>query len=156
MCVCAYVCVSQCVCACVCAGRSSSNPLSGTEPGWRKGVGMLCLTVGAGTGPLLPRAWGRTSGCAGSLPRHGPLSSRRERRPLSRVREGVSLQHLVQPGSLGSGAPGLRAQAQDCGARAYLLLGRWDLPRPEIEAASPALAGRVFTAEPSGRPGYVV
>ena len=28
----------------------------------------------------------------------------------------------------------------------------WDLPRPGIEAMSPALAGRFFTTEPPGKP----
>lgn len=58
--VCACVCVRQCVCACVCAGRSSANPLSRTVHGWRKGVGALGLTVGAGTGVLSCRGPGAT------------------------------------------------------------------------------------------------
>ena len=32
------------------------------------------------------------------------------------------------------------------------LSGMWDLPRPGIEPVSPALAGRVFTTEPLGKP----
>ena len=40
-----------------------------------------------------------------------------------------------------------------CGSRAQLLLGTWDLPRPGLEPASPALAGRLSTtAPPPGKP----
>ena len=36
-----------------------------------------------------------------------------------------------------------------CGSRAWLLCGRWDLPRPGLE---PALAGRFLTTAPPGKP----
>ena len=39
-----------------------------------------------------------------------------------------------------------------CGSRAQLLRGMWDLPRPGLEPASPALAGRLSTAAPPGKP----
>ena len=39
-----------------------------------------------------------------------------------------------------------------CGSRAQLLLGMWDLPRPGLEPVSPALAGRVSTTAPPGKP----
>ena len=39
-----------------------------------------------------------------------------------------------------------------CGARAYLLCGMWDLPRPGLEPVSPALAGRFLTTVPPGKP----
>ena len=38
-----------------------------------------------------------------------------------------------------------------CGTPAQLLCGMWDLPRPGIKLASPALAGRFFTTEPPGK-----
>ena len=38
------------------------------------------------------------------------------------------------------------------GSRAQLLRGMWDLPRPGLEPASPALAGRFSTTAPSGKP----
>ena len=38
-----------------------------------------------------------------------------------------------------------------CGARAQLLHGMWDLPRPGIEPVSPALAGRFLTTLPPGK-----
>ena len=40
----------------------------------------------------------------------------------------------------------------NCGSRAQLLCGMWDLPRPGLEPVSPALAGRFSTTEPRGKP----
>ena len=40
----------------------------------------------------------------------------------------------------------------NCGSRAQLLRGMWDLPRPGLEPASPALAGRLSTTVPPGTP----
>ena len=39
-----------------------------------------------------------------------------------------------------------------CGSRAQLLRGMWDLPRPGLEPMSPALAGRLSTTAPPGKP----
>ena len=39
-----------------------------------------------------------------------------------------------------------------CGSRAQLLRGTWDLPRPGLEPVSPALAGRLSTTAPPGKP----
>ena len=39
-----------------------------------------------------------------------------------------------------------------CGARALLLCGMWDLPRPGLKPVSPALAGRFSTTAPPGKP----
>ena len=39
-----------------------------------------------------------------------------------------------------------------CGSRAQLLCGTWDLPRPGLEPVSPALAGRLSTTAPPGKP----
>ena len=39
-----------------------------------------------------------------------------------------------------------------CGARAQLLCGMWDLPRPGFEPVSPASAGRLSTTVPPGKP----
>ena len=41
----------------------------------------------------------------------------------------------------------------NCGSRALLLRGMWDLPRPGLETVSPALAGRFSTTAPPGKPG---
>ena len=40
----------------------------------------------------------------------------------------------------------------NCGSRAKLLRGTWDLPRPGLEPVSPALAGRFSTTAPPGKP----
>ena len=40
----------------------------------------------------------------------------------------------------------------NCGSRAPLLRGTWDLPRPGLEPVSPALAGRLSTTAPPGKP----
>ena len=39
-----------------------------------------------------------------------------------------------------------------CGSRAQLLRGMWDLPRPGLEHVPPALAGRLSTTAPPGKP----
>ena len=39
-----------------------------------------------------------------------------------------------------------------CGSRAYLVCGTWDPPRPGLEPVSPALAGRLSTTTPPGKP----
>ena len=41
-----------------------------------------------------------------------------------------------------------------CGARAQLLRGTWDLPRPGLEPVSPALAGKLSTTAPPGKPPF--
>ena len=40
----------------------------------------------------------------------------------------------------------------NCGSRAQLLRGMWDLPRPGLDPVSPALAGRLSTTAPPGKP----
>ena len=40
----------------------------------------------------------------------------------------------------------------NCGSRAQSLRGTWDPPRPGLEPASPALAGRLPTTAPPGKP----
>ena len=42
----------------------------------------------------------------------------------------------------------------NCGSRAHLLRGMWDLPRPGLEPVSPALAGRFSTTAPPGQPPF--
>ena len=41
-----------------------------------------------------------------------------------------------------------------CGSRAQPLRGTWDPPRPGLEPMSPALAGRLSTTEPPGKPTF--
>ena len=40
----------------------------------------------------------------------------------------------------------------NCGSRAQSLRGTWDLPRPGLEPVSPALAVRLSTSAPPGKP----
>ena len=40
----------------------------------------------------------------------------------------------------------------NCGSRAQSLRGMWDPPRPGLEPVSPALAGRLPTTVPPGKP----
>ena len=40
----------------------------------------------------------------------------------------------------------------NCGSQAQLLRGMWDPPRPGLEPAFPALAGRLSTTAPPGKP----
>ena len=40
----------------------------------------------------------------------------------------------------------------NCGSRAQLLRGMWDLPRPGLEPVSPVSAGRFSTTAPPGKP----
>ena len=40
----------------------------------------------------------------------------------------------------------------NCGSRAQLLRGMWDLPRPGLEPVCPALSGRFSTTAPPGKP----
>ena len=52
-------------------------------------------------------------------------------------------------------AAGHRLQTRrlsSCGSRAQLLCGMWDPPRPGLEPVSPALAGRLSTTAPPGKP----
>ena len=42
----------------------------------------------------------------------------------------------------------------NCGSRAHLLRGTWDLPRPGLEPVSPTLAGRFSTTAPPGKPQF--
>ena len=69
----------------------------------------------------------------------GPLSIT-VRRPLTIVASLVA-EHRLQTRRLSS-----------CGSRAQLLRGMWDLPRPGLEPVSPALAGRLSTTAPPGKP----
>ena len=72
---------------------------------------------------------------------------------------GFSLRWLLLLQSTGSrcmgfsscGSQALEHRLSSCGARAWLLHGMWDLPRPGLEPCPPALAGRFLTTLPSGK-----
>ena len=61
---------------------------------------------------------------------------------------GFSLRWLLSLRSTGSRHVGFSS----CGARALLLRGLWDIPRPGLEPMSPALAGGFLTTVPPGKP----
>ena len=44
----------------------------------------------------------------------------------------------------------------NCGSQAQLPRGTWDPPRPGLEPASPALAGRLPTTAPPGKPLFLI
>ena len=44
----------------------------------------------------------------------------------------------------------------NCGSRAQLLCGMWDLPGPGLEPTSPASAGRLSTTAPPGKPRLLI
>ena len=52
------------------------------------------------------------------------------------------------------GAQAQTRRLSNCGSRAQLLQGTWDLPRPGLEPMSPALAGRLSTTAPPGKPSF--
>ena len=62
------------------------------------------------------------------------------RGPLT-ITASLVAEHRLQTRRLGS-----------CGSRAQLLRGMWDPPRPGLEPVSPALAGRLSTTAPPGKP----
>ena len=87
-------------------------------------------------------------GCVGSSVRARAFSSYGKWGPL----------FIAVRGPLTIAAPpvaGHRLQTRrlsSCGSRAQPLRGMWDPPRPGLEPASPALAGRLPTTAPPGKP----
>ena len=63
---------------------------------------------------------------------------------------------VVTRGLSSCGSQALEGRLSSCGARASLLRGVWDLPGPGIEPVSPALAGRLLTTAPPGKPWHVI
>ena len=94
--------------------------------------------------PLVAASGGHSSSrCAGlSLSRPLLLRSTGSRRAGSViVAHGPCCQHRLQTRRL-----------SNCGSRAPLPRGMWDLPRPGLEPMSPALAGRFSTTATPGKP----
>ena len=75
------------------------------------------------------------SGCG----KRGPLFIA-VRRPLT-IAASLVVEHRLQTRRL-----------SNCGSRAQLLHSMWDLPRPGLEPVCPALAGRLSTTAPPGKP----
>ena len=95
-------------------------------------------------------------GCVGSSVRARALSSCGKRGPLFIAVRGPLF--IAVRGPLTIAAPpaaGHRLQTRRLssrGSRAQPLRGMWDLPRPGLEPMSPALAGRLSTTAPPGKP----
>ena len=95
-------------------------------------------------------------GCVGSSVRARAFSSCGKRGPLFIAVRGPLF--IAVRGPFTIAAPpivGHRLQTRrlsSCGSRAQLLRGMWDLPRPGLEPVSPALAGRLSTTAPPGKP----
>ena len=66
---------------------------------------------------------------------HGPLT----------IAASLVVEHRLQTHRLSS-----------CGSRVQLLRGMWDLPRPGLEPVSLALAGRLSTTAPPGKPLLII
>ena len=99
-------------------------------------------------------------GCVGSLVRARAFSSCGKWGPLFITVRGPLL--IAVRGPFTITAPpvaGHRLQTRrlsNCGSRAQLLRGMWDLPRPGLEPMSSALAGRFSTTAPPGKPRELV
>ena len=87
---------------------------------------------------VLVSVWGLFSSCG----KRGPLFIA-VRRPLTTAASLVA-EHRLRTRRL-----------SNCGSRAQLLCGMWDLPRPGLEPVSPALAGRLSTTAPPGKPSFI-
>ena len=70
----------------------------------------------------------------------GAFSSCGKRGPLT-IAGSLVVEHRLQTRKL-----------SNCGSRAQLLCGMWNLPRPGLEPVSPALAGKFSTTAPPGQP----
>ena len=95
-------------------------------------------------------------GCVGSSVRARAFSSCGKRGPLFIAVRGPLF--IAVRGPFTIAAPpvaGHRLQTRrlsSCGPRAQPLRGTWDPPRPGLEPVSPALAGRLSTTAPPGKP----
>ena len=65
-------------------------------------------------------------------------------------------QTLEHEGFICFSSQALERRLRSCGARASLLCGMWDLPRPGIKPVSPALASGFFTTEPPRKPSLCI
>ena len=95
-------------------------------------------------------------GCVGSSVRARAFSSCGKRGPLPIAVRGPLFIAVRGPFSIAAPpVAGHRLQTHrlsNCGSRAQPLRGTWDPPRPGPEPVSPALAGRLPTTAPPGKP----
>ena len=95
-------------------------------------------------------------GCVGSSVRARAFSSCGKRGPLPIAVRGPLFIAVRGPFSIAAPpVAGHRLQTRrlsNCGSRAQPLRRTWDPPRPGLEPASPALAGRPSTTAPPGKP----
>ena len=82
--------------------------------------------------------------CARALPSCGKWGPLIAVRGLLTIAASLAAEHRLQTRRL-----------SNCGSRAQLLCGMWDLPRPGLEPVSPALAGGLPTTAPPGKPQYM-
>ena len=78
--------------------------------------------------------------CGRAFSSCGKWGATPHRRPIT-VAASLVAEHRLQTRRLSS-----------CGSRAQLLRGMWNPPRPGLEPASPAPAGRLSTTAPPGKP----
>ena len=111
-------------------------------------------------------------GCAGSSLLRGLFSSCHEQGLLCNCYtqashcSGLSCGRAQTPGTLASaatarglsscGSQALEHRLSSCSARVWLLHSMYDPPGSGIEPVSPALAGRFFITEPSGKPHFIL
>ena len=95
-------------------------------------------------------------GCVGSSVRARAFSSCGKWGPLSIAARGPLFIAVRGPPTIAAPpTAGHRLQTRrlsSCGSRAQPLRGMWDPPRPGLEPASPASAGRLPTTAPPGKP----
>ena len=133
-----YVCACVCVCVCVFLGPC---PV-GAGVGLRGVYFLIYLFIYVFIffmAVLGLRLCGRTFSSCG---KRGPLFIA-VRGPLA-IAASLVVEHRLQTRRL-----------SNCGSRAQLLCGMWDLPRPGPEPMSPALAGRLSATAPPGKPACV-
>ena len=99
-------------------------------------------------------------GCVGSSVRARAFSSYGKRGPLFIAMQGPLFIAVRGPPTITAPpVAGHRLQTRrlsSCGPRAQPLRGMWDLPRPGLEPAPPAPAGRLSTTAPPGKPHHVL
>ena len=99
-------------------------------------------------------------GCVGSSVRARAFSSCGKWGPLFIAVRGPLFIAVRGPLTIaGPPVAGHRLQTRrlsSCGPRTQPLRGMWDPPRPGLEPVSPALAGRLSTTAPPGKPGICI